>query len=230
MAVTRRERYPIPEKLNIVLFVLIQLALWSLLWLASHESLGWALLAALGFALVNNTSFSLMHEAVHGIFSRNRFRNELFGTLCAPTFPTSYTLQKIAHLGHHRRNRSDKDLYDYYLPVIGMVALGLGKNTADLSAADLPAIREKLFAMKAVSKQVGEVVSSQTAIATAASARSRAATRSRGRARTLTACGCGRAGTARRRARCVGSCCGRSRGGSASPQICPPSRPPVFRE
>jgi fatty acid desaturase len=116
MTVARAERFPIPEKLNIALFVLIQAAVWALLWLASHGSLGWTLLAVLAFALVNNTSFSLMHEAVHGIFSRSRFRNELFGTLCAPTFPTSYTLQKIAHLGHHRRNRSDKDLYDYYLP------------------------------------------------------------------------------------------------------------------
>lgn len=57
-------------------------------------------------------------------------------------------------------------IYDYYLPVMGMVAIGLGKKTADLSEADLPAIREKLFEMKGVSKQVGEVVSSQTAIAT----------------------------------------------------------------
>lgn len=57
-------------------------------------------------------------------------------------------------------------VYDYYLPVIGMVAVGLGKRTADLTEADLPEIREKLFAMKAAAKQVGEVVSSQTAIAT----------------------------------------------------------------
>ena len=57
-------------------------------------------------------------------------------------------------------------VYDYYLPVIGMVAIGLGKNTADLTEADLPAIRDKLFAMKASAKQIGEVVSSQTAIAT----------------------------------------------------------------
>jgi spermidine/putrescine transport system substrate-binding protein len=57
-------------------------------------------------------------------------------------------------------------VYDYYLPVIGMVAVGLGKQTSDLTEADIPAIREKLFEMKAQAKQVGEVVSSQTAIAT----------------------------------------------------------------
>ncbi|WP_377290512.1 PotD/PotF family extracellular solute-binding protein [Rhizobium sp. SG2393] len=57
-------------------------------------------------------------------------------------------------------------LYDYYLPIIGLVGLGLGKKTADLSDADLPAIAEKLKQMKAVSKQVSDVVSSQTALAT----------------------------------------------------------------
>jgi spermidine/putrescine transport system substrate-binding protein len=57
-------------------------------------------------------------------------------------------------------------LYDYYLPMIGLVQLGLGKKTADLSDADMPAIEEKLAAMKAASKQVSDVVSSQTALAT----------------------------------------------------------------
>ncbi len=57
-------------------------------------------------------------------------------------------------------------LYDYYLPMIGLVGLGLGKKTAELSDADMPAISEKLAAMKAVSKQVSDVVSSQTALAT----------------------------------------------------------------
>jgi spermidine/putrescine transport system substrate-binding protein len=57
-------------------------------------------------------------------------------------------------------------VYDYYLPVIGMVAVGLGKKTSELTEADIPAIREKLFEMKKQAKQVGEVVSSQTAIAT----------------------------------------------------------------
>lgn len=57
-------------------------------------------------------------------------------------------------------------LYDYYLPMIGLVALGLGIDTADIEESDLPAIKEKLFQMKAVARQVGEVVSSQTAIAT----------------------------------------------------------------
>lgn len=57
-------------------------------------------------------------------------------------------------------------IYDYYLPVIGMAALSLGKNTDDLSDADLPAIRDVLIKMKANAKLVGEVTASQTALAT----------------------------------------------------------------
>lgn len=57
-------------------------------------------------------------------------------------------------------------VYDYYLPIMGMVALGLGIDTADISEDNLPQIRDKLFEMKDRAKQVGEVVSSQTALAT----------------------------------------------------------------
>ncbi len=57
-------------------------------------------------------------------------------------------------------------VYDYYLPVMGMVQMGLGKKTAGLNAGDLGAIKDKLFKMKSVSKLVGDVVASQTAIAT----------------------------------------------------------------
>jgi spermidine/putrescine transport system substrate-binding protein len=57
-------------------------------------------------------------------------------------------------------------IYDYYLPVIGMAALALGKKTAELTEADLPAIKDVLLKMKANAKLVGEIVASQTALAT----------------------------------------------------------------
>jgi spermidine/putrescine transport system substrate-binding protein len=57
-------------------------------------------------------------------------------------------------------------IYDYYLPVIGMAALAAGKKTAELTEADLPAIKDILLKMKANAKLVGEVTASQTALAT----------------------------------------------------------------
>jgi fatty acid desaturase len=107
----------IPKILNIVIFFVALSISWGLLWLSSHgDNIWFIFLGAWGFALFHNTIFSLLHEAVHGIFSPNPWVNKVFGNTTAATFPTSFTLQKIAHLGHHNRNRTDKELYDYYLP------------------------------------------------------------------------------------------------------------------
>jgi spermidine/putrescine transport system substrate-binding protein len=57
-------------------------------------------------------------------------------------------------------------IYDYYLPVMGMAALAAGKKTADLTAEDLPAVKDVLMKIKANAKLVGEVTASQTALAT----------------------------------------------------------------
>jgi spermidine/putrescine transport system substrate-binding protein len=57
-------------------------------------------------------------------------------------------------------------VYDYYLPVMGLVAMGLGIPTAEIGMDDLPAIEAALFALKDNASSVGEVVASQTAIAT----------------------------------------------------------------
>lgn len=57
-------------------------------------------------------------------------------------------------------------IYDYYLPVMGMAALAVGRRTTELTADDLPAIRDVLLGMKANARLVGEVAASQTALAT----------------------------------------------------------------
>ncbi len=57
-------------------------------------------------------------------------------------------------------------IYDYYLPVIGLVALGQGINTADISADTLGSLKDPLMALRGAAKQVSDVVSAQTALAT----------------------------------------------------------------
>jgi spermidine/putrescine transport system substrate-binding protein len=57
-------------------------------------------------------------------------------------------------------------IYDYYLPVIGMAAMAIGKKTAELTEADLPAIKDVLLKMKANAKAVTDVAASQTVLAT----------------------------------------------------------------
>ena len=57
-------------------------------------------------------------------------------------------------------------VYDYYIPLMDLVALKLGMKPSDISEATLPKIREALFQLKDNSVMVGEVVSSTTALAT----------------------------------------------------------------
>jgi len=79
-----------------------------------YESPIFTFLFAAGFSLSGNTIYSLLHESVHRIFSRNLWVNNAFGILSAAFFPTGFTFHKISHLGHHRRNRTDLELFDYY--------------------------------------------------------------------------------------------------------------------
>ena len=57
-------------------------------------------------------------------------------------------------------------IYDYYLPVISQLAIAMGKAPADLTEADLPAIKDQLTAIRANAAMIGDVVTSQTALAT----------------------------------------------------------------
>jgi fatty acid desaturase len=105
-----------PERLNWIILTVTAAATAGCLWMASHAPWWAAFAAAVAFAFLNNTPFSLMHEAVHGIGAATPRRNYLLGVMAGWMFPTSFSLQRAAHLGHHARNRTDRDLYDYYLP------------------------------------------------------------------------------------------------------------------
>jgi spermidine/putrescine transport system substrate-binding protein len=59
-------------------------------------------------------------------------------------------------------------VYDYYVPEIQYAALAIGKNPTTISESDLPAIKEKLLALKANAALVGDVTPVQQALATGA--------------------------------------------------------------
>jgi len=110
----RPPKDPIPGRLNVLLGMLSIAVALALLWFASHtDSWPLRLVAAVLFSFAGNTIFSLLHESVHGIFHPHRAVNEGFGRLTAAFFPTALGFQRICHLGHHQRNRSDAELFDY---------------------------------------------------------------------------------------------------------------------
>jgi len=57
-------------------------------------------------------------------------------------------------------------IYDYYIPVMEFVGLELGIEPQNITVDDLPAIEARLVELKEQSAQVGDVVSTQTALAT----------------------------------------------------------------
>lgn len=104
------------ERLNLALALGAYVLAAGLLMLASRGAWALTLAAAVAFSFVGNTLFSLLHESVHGLFHRNRRINDGFGCLSAAFFPTGFSFQRVCHLGHHRRNRTRAELFDYYLP------------------------------------------------------------------------------------------------------------------
>ena len=114
---TLAARYPIPGKLNVTLVVGQFLVCFALLTYASRSDKFWltATFAVL-FAFMMQLGFGLAHEAVHSKLYPNPKVNEALGILLFSLFPGSYHLFGVAHLVHHRRNRSDAELEDYILP------------------------------------------------------------------------------------------------------------------
>jgi len=109
----REER--IPVRLNALLLVLASSGALALLWSASHaRTVVGVVLSAIAFSFVNNTVFSLLHEAVHGLFHPRPRVNEWCGRWLAAFFPTGLVFQRTCHLGHHRRNRTAVELFDYF--------------------------------------------------------------------------------------------------------------------
>ncbi|HUR20323.1 MAG TPA: fatty acid desaturase [Vicinamibacterales bacterium] len=108
---------PIPAAINLAIGAVALSVDLVCLWAASHTSEPFVVaVSALVFACANNTVFCLLHECVHFGFHSSRWVNEAAGSVFAAFFPTALTIQRVSHFGHHRRNRTDLELYDYYLP------------------------------------------------------------------------------------------------------------------
>lgn len=113
--VPRIEDFPPTTILNIIVAMTSATMALGLLWAASHtDSIVTLLLCAFAFSFVNNTLFSLLHESVHNSFSKNRKLNDYMGIFCSAFFPTGFTFQRICHLGHHCRNRTDHEMFEMY--------------------------------------------------------------------------------------------------------------------
>ncbi len=114
MSVTDR-KIAIPNRLNLAI-LLIQLAAIAACIATLKFTDGWwsILLLAVVFGVVMNSVYSIIHEAEHGMLFSNRFWNDVAGSFMALFFPAPFHLIRQGHLGHHLRNRTDDEAFDFY--------------------------------------------------------------------------------------------------------------------
>lgn len=115
MSETTPKAATIPGGLNFAILLAQLAALGGFFWGAARLESWWALaLLALGFGVLGNSIYSIIHEAEHGMLFRHRKWNDVAGAFMALFFPAPFHLIRQGHLGHHLRNRSDDEAFDFY--------------------------------------------------------------------------------------------------------------------
>ncbi len=110
-----RDEYPIPGALNIGIAAAVNVVGVSLLIASGRVESFWALTGlSAAYAVVMTTGYGIIHEAEHNLFHEHRTVNDIAGVITAFLFPAPYHLLRQGHLGHHMRNRSDDEAFDYY--------------------------------------------------------------------------------------------------------------------
>lgn len=107
--------FRIPNRLNALIIALQLIAIGGCVYAAAHATSGWALaLLALAFGVTMNSVYSIIHEAEHAMLFSHRPANDWAGIVMALFFPAPFHLIRQGHLGHHLRNRSDDEAFDFY--------------------------------------------------------------------------------------------------------------------
>ncbi len=105
----------VPNRLNLCL-LLGQLAVIGVCMFTLRRVESWWALAGVAviFGILMNSVYSIIHEAEHAMLFSSRRWNDLAGSLMALFFPAPFHLIRQGHLGHHLRNRSDDEAFDFY--------------------------------------------------------------------------------------------------------------------
>lgn len=105
----------IPNRLNLVIVFAQLLAIFGCIAVLAHAQGGWVIFGlAVIFGIVMNSVYSTIHEAEHAMLFGPSGWNDFAGTLLALFFPAPFHLIRQGHLGHHLRNRSDDEAFDFY--------------------------------------------------------------------------------------------------------------------
>jgi len=109
------KHYKIPNRINLSITIICSVMYFLLLWKASHvDHYGWVILCGFLFAVNMVPVYSLIHEAEHEILHSNERVNNMMGRWLSTLFIAPYTFFKHCHLKHHKKNRTDEEMWDLY--------------------------------------------------------------------------------------------------------------------
>ncbi|GAB2814063.1 fatty acid desaturase family protein [Ferruginibacter profundus] len=109
------DNYPIPEKTNLAIIAICSAVYFFLLLTGAHiHTIGFKLLLAVAFAIMMIPVYSLMHEAAHNALHPNPRWNVLLGRWLCCLFIVSFHFFRHCHLKHHKKNRTDEEMWDLY--------------------------------------------------------------------------------------------------------------------
>jgi fatty acid desaturase len=108
-------QFHIPAKLNVFIIIVCTLAFFGLFIAGAHTHQLWhKLFLALAFGIVMIPVYSLMHEAAHNTLHPNPSVNVFCGRWLCSMFVISFTFYRHCHLKHHKKNRTDEEMWDLY--------------------------------------------------------------------------------------------------------------------
>lgn len=108
-------RYPVPTVQNAAILLACSGLYFILLTLGCRSgNVGITALYGVAFGIIMIPVYSLIHEAEHGILFPDEKWNTFFGRWLCFLFMVSFGFFRHCHLRHHKKNRTDLEMWDLY--------------------------------------------------------------------------------------------------------------------
>lgn len=107
--------YAIPAKTNLIIITVCSALYFIVLYAAAQsESVAGLIAWGFGFAVIMIPVYSLIHEAEHNMLHPNPAWNDFLGRWLCSLFVVSFTFFKHCHWRHHKKNRTDVEMWELY--------------------------------------------------------------------------------------------------------------------
>ena len=112
---TADKKFTIPTTVNCIAVLIVSSLYFAILIFACKQVHWYSSLAtSLLFGVVMIPVYTLIHEAEHGILHSSQVVNNVLGRWLSCLFIAPFSFIKHCHLRHHKKNRTDIEMWDLY--------------------------------------------------------------------------------------------------------------------